>query len=176
MNFCSECGKPVTLVIPKGDDRERYVCSHCDTIHYQNPNIIAGTLPVYGDQVLLCLRAIEPRKNYWTLPAGFMENHESLLEAARRETREEALTETSNEQPYISLSVPHISQVYFFYLAELATPDFGPGDESLETRLFREHEIPWDDLAFPTIARALQMYFDDVRKGSFPPKDETISV
>ena len=139
--------------MPEGDNRERAVCSACDTIHYQNPKIVAGALPVWEDRILLCKRAIEPRYGTWTLPAGFMENGETVEQGARRETHEEARAELQELSLYTMLSIPHISQVYIMFRGQLMAEDaFSPGDESLETTLFAEHEIPWDEIAFPVIA------------------------
>jgi ADP-ribose pyrophosphatase YjhB (NUDIX family) len=171
MNFCSQCGQPVNLKIPEGDNRERHVCDHCETIHYQNPRIIAGCIPVAGDQVLLCRRAIEPRHGLWTLPAGFMENGETALEGALRECEEEANARINN--PILSgiFDIPHINQVYMFYRGALSTnaqndsiesgTDYSPGIESLEVELFRESEIPWDQLAFPVMELMLHHHFQD---------------
>ncbi len=125
MNFCSRCGEAVQLKIPAGDNRPRYICDSCGTIHYENPRIIAGCLPVYGTQVLLCRRAIEPRLGYWTLPAGFMENGESTEQAARRETQEEACAEVEIQSLYTLTSIVHVNQVQLIYLAELNAPEFG---------------------------------------------------
>ncbi|MCL6272012.1 NUDIX hydrolase [Sansalvadorimonas sp. 2012CJ34-2] len=175
MKYCSQCGQPVSLSIPEGDDRHRHVCNVCNTIHYQNPKIIAGILPVFEDKILLCRRAIEPRHGLWTLPAGFMENEESTLEAARRETWEEAQARTCMEHLYVVLSVPRISQVYMIYLAQLEAPEFGPGEESLEVKLFAEEEVPWEEIAFHTVRRTLEFYFADrSKKNDFPMKDETL--
>jgi ADP-ribose pyrophosphatase YjhB (NUDIX family) len=168
MNFCSQCGEQVIQRIPEGDSRLRYVCEHCHTIHYQNPNIVAGSLPVWEGKVLLCRRAIEPRLGYWTLPAGFMENGESVEQAARRETVEEACATLHNLQLYTLIDVPHISQVHVFYRADLLRPDFAAGVESLEVQLFDEADIPWDELAFHTVRRTLECFFADRRKGVFP--------
>lgn len=168
MNFCSQCGEQVIQRIPEGDSRLRYVCEHCHTIHYQNPNIVAGSLPVWEGKVLLCRRAIEPRLGYWTLPAGFMENGESVEQAARRETVEEACSTLRNLHLYTLIDVPHISQVHVFYRAELVSPDFAAGVESLEVQLFDEADIPWDELAFHTVRRTLECFFADRRKGVFP--------
>lgn len=168
MKFCSDCGASVVLKIPSGDNRERFVCSQCDVIHYQNPRVITGCLPVWEDQVLLCLRAIEPRRNYWTLPAGFLENSESVADGARRETWEEAKAQVSNLRMYTVFSLPHISQVYTFYLADLDNLDFATGEESLDVRLFRQADIPWDQLAFPVITQSLQHYFADLPNADFP--------
>lgn len=174
MKFCSQCGADVILAIPVGDDRERFVCATCSTIHYQNPRIITGTLPVYEDKVLLCKRAIEPRHGLWTLPAGFMENGETTAEGAARETWEEARATVSDLTLYTLFNLPQIHQVYFFYRANLTALDFGPGPESLEVALFEERDIPWDTLAFPVIARTLELYFDDRKIQKFPVRSEDI--
>ncbi|GGX91852.1 ADP-ribose pyrophosphatase [Litchfieldella qijiaojingensis] len=167
MNFCSHCGHSVHFAIPDGDDRPRYICEACGTIHYQNPRIVAGTLPVKGTKILLCKRAIAPRKGYWTLPAGFMENAETTLEAAARETLEEACAEVSLHGLYTLINLPHINQVYMIFLADL-WGSFDAGPESLEVALFEEHEIPWDELAFPTIERTLHHFYADREQGAFP--------
>ena len=167
MNFCSHCGEQVIQRIPEGDSRLRFVCEHCHTIHYQNPNIVAGSLPVWEGKVLLCRRAIEPRLGFWTLPAGFMENGESVEQAARRETVEEACASLRDLQLYTLIDVPHISQVHVFYRAELQSPDFAAGVESLEVQLFDEADIPWDELAFHTVRRTLECFFADRRTGVF---------
>ena len=160
MNFCSQCGQNVRFAIPEGDDRPRFLCDACGTIHYQNPRIVAGTLPVSGSKVLLCRRAIAPRKGYWTLPAGFMENAETTVEAAARETREEACAEVEIKGLYTMINLPHIDQVFMIFRADLAG-GFAAGLESLEVALFEEHEVPWDALAFPTIERTLKHFFSD---------------
>lgn len=174
MNFCSQCGKPVTQRIPEGDARLRYVCDHCSTIHYQNPNIVAGTVPVWGDKVLLCRRAIEPRLGYWTLPAGFMENGETVEQAAMRETLEEACARVRNLSIYTLINVPHISQVHIFYRAELIDLDFAAGPESLEVKLFDQADIPWSELAFRTVGRTLECFFADRRQQVYPVRSESV--
>ena len=176
MNFCSHCGEQVIQRIPEGDTRLRYVCAHCQTIHYQNPNIVAGVLPVWGDKVLLCRRAIEPRLGYWTLPAGFMENGESVEQAARRETVEEACATLSDLHLYMMVDVPHINQVHIFYRADMATADFAAGVESLEVKLFDEADIPWSDLAFNTVRRTLECFFADRRRQEFAMHTDCITV
>ena len=168
MKFCTSCGNTVVLQVPEGDDRERYVCSTCELIHYSNPRVIVGCLPVYEGRVLLCKRAIEPRKNYWTLPAGFMENGETTLQGAARETWEEARARVSNLDLYRVFDVPHISQVYMFYRCDLDDGDYGVGPESLESGLYDEAEIPWDNIAFPVVRETLQAYFRDLPGGEFP--------
>lgn len=167
MKFCSQCAAPVSKKIPAGDDRERFVCDSCDAIHYINPKIIAGCLPVYGSQVLLCKRAIEPRLGYWTLPAGFMENGETTEAGAVRETWEEAKARVEPRHLYTMFNLPHISQVYLFYLADLPKPEFAAGPESLEVGLFEEDEIPWDELAFPVMRETLKRFYEDRKTGNF---------
>jgi ADP-ribose pyrophosphatase YjhB (NUDIX family) len=175
MKFCSECAHPVALAVPEGDNRPRYVCPNCHTIHYENPKMVIGSLPVWEQdgqfKVLLCKRAIEPRYGYWTLPAGFMENAETTAEAAIRETVEEAGANIELGSLFSLLNVAHVHQVHLFYLARLVDLDFAPGIESLEVELFSEEEIPWDDLAFPTIRTTLELFFADrvkVRETSAP--------
>lgn len=167
MNFCSQCGAPVTSRVPPGDDRPRHVCDSCGTIFYSNPKIVAGCIPQWGDELLLCRRAIEPRHGSWTLPAGFMENGESTAQAAARETLEEANARVEISSLFAYLNIPAINQVYVIFLAELLDLEFSAGTESLEVRLFREEEIPWDEIAFPSIERALRLYYDDRRRESF---------
>ena len=174
MKFCSQCGEAVTQVIPEGDNRLRFVCGVCTHIHYQNPNIVAGCVPVWGDQVLLCRRAIEPRHGFWTLPAGFMENGESLVEAACRETDEEASARVADLELYTLFDLPHINQVHVFFRARLADLDFAAGSESLEVRLFHEHEIPWSELAFRTVGRTLECLFSDRAKSHYPVRNEVL--
>ena len=174
MKFCSNCGSALSFKMPPGDNRERHVCGACDTIHYINPRIVTGTLPVWEDQVLLCLRAINPRKGYWTLPAGFLENGETISAGAARETEEEANARVSDLELYTVFSLPHISQAYMFFRAQLRDLDFSSGTESLDVRLFREHEIPWDELAFPVIKESLEYYFEDRRAGQYPVRSREL--
>lgn len=172
MKFCSECAHPVSLSIPDGDNRPRHVCAACGTIHYQNPKMVVGSIPVWEadgkPQVLLCTRAIEPRYGYWTLPAGFMENDETTAQAAARETVEEAGAHIELGNLFSLLNVQRVHQVHLFYLARLLDLDFAPGVESLEVRLFAEDDIPWDELAFPTVRTTLELFFADrarIREG-----------
>ncbi|MCG8672306.1 MAG: NUDIX hydrolase [Pseudomonadales bacterium] len=176
MKFCSQCGSKVSLRIPEGDTRERHVCDSCGFIHYFNPRIIAGTVPTVGSKVLLCRRAIEPRKGYWTLPAGFMENGETTQEAALRETWEEAEAKLNLDGLYSLFNLPHINQVYIFFRGEVIDGEFGVGEESLETQLFEEHEIPWDSLAFPTIYKTLKHFYADREAGEFQVRIEDIDA
>ncbi|KVE27780.1 ADP-ribose pyrophosphatase [Burkholderia vietnamiensis] len=167
MKFCSVCGHEVIARIPQGDNRERFVCDHCGTIHYQNPRNVVGTVPVWGDQVLLCRRAIEPRYGFWTLPAGFMEMGETTAEAAARETLEEAGARVEIQNLFTLLNVPHVHQVHLFYLARLIDPDYEAGEESLEVKLFDEADIPWDEIAFPTVSQTLRFFFADRATGDY---------
>jgi ADP-ribose pyrophosphatase YjhB (NUDIX family) len=171
MRYCSQCGGPVTEKVPEFDNRPRYVCDRCGTIHYLNPRIVVGCLPVWEERgqeyVLLCRRAIEPRKGFWTLPAGFMENGETTIEGALRETREEANALVEEESLYRLYDLPHISQVYMFYRARLKNTDFYAGAESLDVRLFTEKEIPWSELAFPVVDMTLKDFFSDAKTGEF---------
>lgn len=165
--FCSRCGGPILRRVPPGDNRERDCCEDCGWIHYVNPRPVVGTIPAWRDRVLLCKRAIEPRYGKWTLPAGFMEIGESTAQGAQRETLEEAGARIRLGPLFTMLDVPHVEQVHIFYRAELLDLDFTPGAESLEARLFSEPEIPWDELAFRTVATTLKLYFEDLRSGQF---------
>lgn len=164
MNFCSQCGSPVELRIPDGDTLPRFICTTCHTVHYQNPKIIVGCIPEWNDQILLCRRAIEPKIGLWTIPAGFMENQETLAEAAIRETNEEANANVEISSLYAVYSLPHISQVYILFRAKLIDINFFPGIESLETKLFNVHEIPWNDIAFKVIHDSLKRFIDERRQ------------
>lgn len=167
INFCNSCGKTVTHRIPEGDSLARAVCDACGTIQYQNPKIVVGCLPTHGDRILICKRAIEPRYGLWTLPAGFMENDESAAEGAAREALEEANARVEIQDLYTVYSIPHISQVYMMFRARLLDADVSPGVESLEVKLVREEEIPWDQLAFAMVKRTLEHFLEDRRRGSF---------
>jgi ADP-ribose pyrophosphatase YjhB (NUDIX family) len=168
MKFCPECAHPVSLLVPPDDNRPRYVCSQCGTIHYQNPKMVIGSIPVWKrdgrTQVLLCKRAIEPRYGYWTLPAGFMENGETTSQAAERETLEEAGARIELHELFSLLNVPHVHQVHMFYRATLLDLDYLAGIESLEVHLFEEEEIPWQDIAFPTVHHTLKFFFADLAR------------
>ena len=165
MKYCPHCASPLTIKIPADDSRERHVCEACGSIHYQNPRNVVGSIPVYEKQVLLCRRAIEPRHGYWTLPAGFMELGETTSHGAARETFEEAGAHVEMGPLYSLLNVPHAEQVHLFYLAKMVSPEFSAGEESLEVALFHEHEIPWAELAFPTVKQTLEWFFADRAAG-----------
>jgi ADP-ribose pyrophosphatase YjhB (NUDIX family) len=165
MNFCSHCGQPVSLRVPEGDHLPRHVCTACDTVHYQNPKIVAGCVPEHDGRILLCRRAIEPRRGYWTIPAGFMENGETTQEAARRESIEEALADVEIGSLLAVVHVLHADQVHVMFRARLPKPEFGAGAESLEVMLCDEQAIPWQDIAFRSVDFALRRYFEDRRAG-----------
>ena len=168
MKFCSDCGSPVELRAVPDDHRLRFVCTDCDTVHYQNPKLIVGSIPEWQDgRILLCRRAIEPRHGLWTLPAGFMENGETTAEAAARETLEEANARVEMGALYSMHNLSYINQVHLLYHAKLLDLDFSPGVESLEVALFDESEIPWDTLAFRPVKFTLQRYFAERREGEF---------
>jgi len=174
MKFCSNCASPVTLTVPPADNRPRYVCTSCSAIHYQNPRIVTGTVCTWGDRILLCKRAIEPRYGYWTLPAGFMEIGETVGDGAIRETAEEAGAKIELEGLYSMIDVIHAEQVHVFYRARMVSPELDPGPESLEARLFDEKDIPWDELAFKTVIRTLRWFVADRREGSFDIHTDSI--
>ena len=167
MNYCSACGEKVHLVIPEGDNRHRHVCSTCEMIHYENPKIVTGCIPEWQDKILLCKRAIEPRSGLWTLPAGFMENSETNIEGAARETIEEANAMVDNMQLFSVFSIAHINQVYTMYRGDLVGGAASPGIESLEVALLSEAEIPWQNIAFKVISETLKLYYQDKKKGQF---------
>ncbi len=174
MKYCSNCAHEVVRKIPEGEDRERDVCPSCGAIFYVNPKIIVGCVPTVGDQVLLCKRAIEPRYGKWTLPAGFMENRETTAEGAAREMWEEAEARAVDMALYRIFDVPHISQVYVFYRCEVLDGHFGAGSESLESALYSEADIPWDELAFPVVIEMLREFFEDRKTQEFPVRNSTI--
>jgi len=167
IKHCRACGTPVVYRVPADDNRERAVCPACATVHYENPLNVVGTVPVWGEQVLLCQRAIEPRRGFWTLPAGFLELGETTAQGALRETDEEAGAKIELGALFSVLNVVRVGQVHLFYLAVMTSPDLAPGSESLQARLFREDEIPWDEIAFRTVRETLRLFFDDRRRGQF---------
>jgi ADP-ribose pyrophosphatase YjhB (NUDIX family) len=155
--------------VPEGDTSERYVCGQCGHIAYSNPKIVVGSVVTYGDRIMLCKRAIEPRKNYWTLPAGYLEEHETPQDGARREALEEACAEIEIDALLAVYAVPHISQVQLMYRAKLSAPQFSAGPESLDVKLFGWNEIPWDELAFPSVKWALDHYAQTKGQPAFAP-------
>ena len=166
MNYCSHCGSAdLAFKTPTGDNRPRFMCAACQTIHYQNPKIVAGCLPIYGTKVLLCKRAIEPRRGYWNIPSGYLENGETLEAGAAREVYEEAVAKVTDQRLHTVYSIPHINQVYVHFLAELVDGAFAVGEESLECRLFEEEEIPWAEIAFSSSVYSLKRFFADRKAG-----------
>ncbi len=165
MKFCSECAQPVVATIPAGDNRQRYVCQACGTIHYQNPRIIAGCVPAHQGAILLCQRAIEPRVGYWTVPAGFMELGETVAAAAARETLEEAEAQVEVGALIAVVDVVQARQVHIFFSGTLNEPAFGAGHETLAAALFTPDEIPWDDIAFPSVRIALEQFLHNRDNG-----------
>ena len=167
MKFCSNCGAPVTLRVPPGDSLPRHVCDACGTIHYQNPRMVVGCVVEWEDRILLCKRGIEPRYGLWTVPAGYMENGETTLEGAVRETLEEANARVEIGELYALYNIPHVNQVYILFRARLLDANVTAGAETLEVRLFSEPEIPWDQIAFASIHNALTHYYADRKAGEF---------
>jgi len=162
-----KCGKEVVLAVPDGDDRSRHICRVCGTVHYSNPKMVVGTIPVHEDRILICRRAIEPSYGLWTLPAGFMENEETIEAGAKRETLEEAGAELKGLSPFAMFSLPFVSQVYLMFRARLFTPHFAAGHESIEVKLVSEADIPWDEIAFPVIEETLRLFLADRKNGAF---------
>ena len=160
--------------IPEGDNRERTVCDNCGMIFYENPKVVAGCLLVWDGKILLCKRATEPRSGYWTLPAGFMENKETVEQGALRETMEEAGAKSNNIQLFMMCNLPHISQVYMMYQGDLLDGKYEAGPESLEVKLFSKEEIPWGELAFTVIEKTIKAYYDDIEKGKIKIHFDTI--
>lgn len=168
MKFCSSCGSSeINLSIPDGDNRPRFVCISCQEIFYHNPKIVAGCIAEWQGKILMCKRAIEPRYGKWTLPAGFMENDETMHDAAARETHEEATAEVENLTIYSVYNLPHINQVYVMFRGDLVEGRANPGVESLEVELMGENDIPWKEIAFPVITESLELYFEDKSKNKF---------
>ena len=168
IKFCSRCGENVSVLTPDGDTRNRHVCDVCGQIHYLNPKVVCGCIPVWDGRILLCKRAIEPRMGLWTLPAGFMENGETVQHGAARETMEEACAPVTKQRLFGVYNLPRANQVYVMFLAELTGADnFAAGEESLEARLFDESEIPWDKIAFRVIHQTLKRYFQERKNGKF---------
>jgi ADP-ribose pyrophosphatase YjhB (NUDIX family) len=168
IKHCRNCGTAVVYRVPDdGDTHQRAVCPSCDTIHYENPLNVVGTVPHWGEQVLLCKRNIEPRWGKWTLPAGFMELGETTAEGAARETDEEAGAQIELGELFTLMNVARVGQVHLYYRARLLSKQFNPGFETIEARLFTEDQIPWDEIAFRTVRETLEHYFADRRRGQF---------
>ncbi|MGH8689330.1 MAG: NUDIX hydrolase [Burkholderiales bacterium] len=175
MKFCSNCAAPLARRVPPGDTLPRLVCDACGTVHYQNPKLVVGTIPEHEGRILLCRRAIEPRYGYWTLPAGFMENDETVAQAALRETLEEAGARVELADVFSLISVPRVSQVHVFYRARLLDLAFEAGEETLELQLVDEAAVPWGDIAFRTVGLTLKHWFADRARGAFGFHEEDIA-
>jgi len=166
MNYCSHCASKLSIKVPDGDNMPRHVCDACGRIHYRNPLVVVGCVPVWEGRILLCRRAIEPRYGYWTAPAGFMELEETLEEGAARETREEARAEVEIGSMLAVVSVRHVNQVHIMFRARMLDGRFSPGAESLEVALFEPRDIPWDDIAFHSVKFSLERYLADPDGGT----------
>ena len=176
MHYCSQCGEKVIHTVPVHDDRPRHVCPSCGAIHYQNPKLVVGCIPIWEERILICRRDIEPRKGFWTLPAGFLEIGETAAEGARRETFEETGAEVIDLAPYLMVDIPHIGQIYLFFRAQLKSPDFHPTPESSEVKLVAAEQIPWDAIAFKVVVKTLHRYLQDRTSGSFDFRMDRIDV
>ncbi|WP_298014107.1 NUDIX hydrolase [uncultured Castellaniella sp.] len=174
--YCSQCGHALTRDIPPDDNRIRDLCTHCGAVHYQNPRNVVGVVPILGDQVLLCRRAIEPRHGKWTLPAGFMELGETTEQGAARENQEESGARIRIESLYTVIDVPSVNQVHLFYLAQALDAHLAPGPETLEAAFFDLDRIPWHDLAFRTVSTTLEHYLKDREQGRFPTRHYAIDL
>ena len=161
MNYCTYCGAELAFKVPPGDDRPRFVCDACNTVHYENPKMVVGCIPEWGDRILMCRRAIEPRYGRWTLPAGYLEKGETVSEAAKREAFEEARALVEKLTPYALFNLTFVNEVYLMFRGRLVDANYEPGDESLEVKLMTEDEIPWDQIAFSVIRETLRRYFKD---------------
>lgn len=175
MNYCPDCAAPMRLAIPEGDDRERNICTACGHVFYQNPRSVVGCVVDFDGQILLCKRAIAPRLGFWTLPAGFLELGETMAQGAARETREEACAHAHVDGLFTLLDIPQIGQVHLFYRAHMDTPDYAAGAESAAVALVAEQDIPWRQLAFPSVYRTLRLYFADCAAGHFTLHEESIA-
>ncbi len=170
INYCNLCGSPMEEKIPLDDNHLRAVCTQCPHVHYENPKMVVGCIPVYQDQILLCQRNIEPRKGKWTLPAGYLENQETVQDGAVRETQEETGAQVKIIDPYRLFNIVFVDQVYLMFRAELTEPVFGPTRESTQVRLFKEADIPWDQIAFEVIRQTLEDFLKDRSQGAYPFK------
>ena len=168
MKFCSNCGLPIKYRVPRGDDRPRFICENCEIVYYENPKMVVGCIPLWKEKILLCRRSIEPQYGKWTIPAGYLENGETVMEGAIRETFEEARAKVRNLKPYALYDLTFVNQVYLIFRADLIDGNFGAGEESLEVKLFNEDEIPWDQIAFSVIQEALRQFVRDSPHGIYP--------
>ena len=167
MKYCNHCGNRVVFRVPEGDDRPRFICDDCQTIFYENPKLVVGCISTWEDRILFCRRAIEPRYGKWTIPAGYLETGETVEAGAIRETYEEAGASIDSLQPYALYNLSFIDQIYLIFRGRMTNKSFRTGHESLEARLLKQSEIPWEDLAFKVIREVLDLYIRDLKKGVF---------
>lgn len=175
MNYCTHCGEGLISRIPADDDHLRQVCPSCGLVHYQNPKLVVGCIPLWEKKILICKRDIDPRRGFWTLPAGYLENGETVAQGAARETLEETGAEVVDLVPYRMYDIVHVHQIYFIFLAKLKALDFHPTKESSALELVTEAQIPWDNIAFPVITTTLEDYFRDAPSGRFPFSEAEIT-
>lgn len=175
MNFCPNCAGVVEFKVVEADNIPRFVCTSCNTIHYQNPKIVVGTIPVWENSVLLCQRNIQPAIGLWTLPAGYLELNETVAEGAKRETLEETGAHVTDLRPYRLYDILHIGQIYMIFLAKLSSKKYHPTPESTDVRLFRTADIPWEQIAFPVIQKVLEQFRVDEEFGLFPFRTEQVT-
>jgi ADP-ribose pyrophosphatase YjhB (NUDIX family) len=167
MHYCFQCGHALEFRVPEGDNLPRYLCPSCSHIHYQNPKIVSGCIVHWDDALLLCRRNIEPRKGYWTLPAGFLENGESTSDGAVRETVEEACIDVDGLELFSLINVVPIHQVHMFYRARPHGDDYGAGAETQAAEVFREQDIPWRRISFPTVFHTIRLFYRELREARF---------
>ena len=172
--FCTQCGSKLSQIVPPEDNQVRDTCLECGAVHYRNPLVVVGSIPVYENKILLCKRAIEPRYDTWTFPAGFMELAEDSITGAKRETLEESGAEVEIGNLFTVIDVPHANQVHIYYLAKAANEHLDPGSESLEAAYFEIEDIPWDNLAFRSIQTTLEHYVRALKTGNFGPFNYTL--
>ncbi|HLS21239.1 MAG TPA: NUDIX hydrolase [Paenalcaligenes sp.] len=174
LRYCNQCGQQLARIVPPDDNRLRDACEHCGAVHYQNPRCVVGVVPIWGDKVLLCKRAIEPQYNKWTLPAGFMELGETTAQGAMREADEEAGAQLELGSLYTVIDVPHAEQVHFYYLARVLGPQLNPGCETLVADFFTFDQIPWEEIAFRTVSTTLKHLIEDFPSNTFPLRNYAI--
>jgi ADP-ribose pyrophosphatase YjhB (NUDIX family) len=166
VNFCSNCGSnKIEFTVPDGDNRQRYVCLNCEIIHYKNPNIVTGAIPVWDNKILLAKRSIEPRKGFWNLPCGFLELDETVEEGAIREVKEETDVDVELQHLHTVYNLPHANQVYMIFVAKMLHNNFKKTTESSDVKLFTLEEIPWKEIAFSSNSFALEAYIEDLKTG-----------
>ena len=168
LNYCCQCGSKLKRYVPAGEILERSICVKCDVIHYENPKILVGSIIDYDKKILLCKRAIKPRLGYWTLPSGYMENDETIEEAAIRETQEEAHVQVEKMHLYALFCCPNINQVYFIFRGRAMSDYSSTSVESSEVKYFEESDIPWNSLSYSIMNKSLDWYFRDTIQDQFP--------